>query len=394
LVNMEEDWRSKPPEAAQAPTVESRIMPRPPIERLRAICLALPEAVEKETWGDPTFRVGERIFAMEKRGDGRVSLWCKAPPGSQMVLVGADPERFFVPPYVGHKGWVGMRLDREPDWDEVAALVRRSYGLPHRSGLRRSSHDRGRHRLPVHQGRCPAPRHRRRPRLAPIPRARRMPTGQLRDADRFGDTAGSAARRRPSKRDAGSAARFRRTRRATFHREARGIDLPGASFTRPGGRHPPSRRGTHWPGGQHPPSRRGIHVQARKVHRSGAAFPVQARRPPVQARRGPPFRCGIHRLGARESPSRRAGSTAQARHSRPSGGAHCPRAAFTARAHSNRCRPPRSRSGTQRHGTTIRFAAWRRHHRDRADPLDAPARSPDSPLAEPGPARARRGRRA
>jgi predicted DNA-binding protein (MmcQ/YjbR family) len=104
-------------------------MPRPPTERLRAICLALPEAVEKQTWGDPTFRVRDRIFAMEKRGDGRVSLWCKAPPGSQMVLVGADPERFFVPPYLGHKGWVGVRLDRKPDWQEVAALVRRSYRL-------------------------------------------------------------------------------------------------------------------------------------------------------------------------------------------------------------------------------------------------------------------------
>ena len=80
-------------------------MPEQPIDRLRAICLALPEAVEKEAWGDPTFRVRDKIFAMEKRGDGRISLWCKAPAGSQMVLVGADPERFFVPPYVGHKGW-------------------------------------------------------------------------------------------------------------------------------------------------------------------------------------------------------------------------------------------------------------------------------------------------
>jgi len=98
-------------------------------ERLRAICLALPEATEKQTWGDPTFRVRERIFAMEKRGDGRVSLWCKAPPGIQEVLVGADPARFFVPPYVGPKGWIGMRLDGAPDWEEVAALVRRSYRL-------------------------------------------------------------------------------------------------------------------------------------------------------------------------------------------------------------------------------------------------------------------------
>jgi predicted DNA-binding protein (MmcQ/YjbR family) len=104
-------------------------MPKQPIDRLRAICLALPEAVEKEAWGDPTFRVRDRIFAMEKRGDGRSSLWCKAPQGSQMVLVGADPRRFFVPPYVGHKGWVGMRLDSKPDWDEVAELVKRSYRL-------------------------------------------------------------------------------------------------------------------------------------------------------------------------------------------------------------------------------------------------------------------------
>ena len=100
-----------------------------PIERLRPICLGLPEAVEKEAWGDPTFRIRDKIFAMEKRGDGRVSVWCKAPPGSQEVLVGADPELFFVPPYVGHKGWVGMRLDREPDWDEVARFVTRSYRL-------------------------------------------------------------------------------------------------------------------------------------------------------------------------------------------------------------------------------------------------------------------------
>ena len=100
-----------------------------PGERLRAICLALPRAEERETWGDPTWRVADKIFAMEKSGDGRVSLWCKAPPGSQEILVGADSERFFVPPYVGHKGWVGMRLDDGPDWDEVAVLVRRSFAL-------------------------------------------------------------------------------------------------------------------------------------------------------------------------------------------------------------------------------------------------------------------------
>jgi len=98
-------------------------------ERLRSICLGLPEAAEKEAWGDATFRVRDRIFAMVKVGDGRISVWCKAPPGSQQVLVGADPEIFFVPPYVGSKGWVGMRLDRSPDWSETAKLVLRSYRL-------------------------------------------------------------------------------------------------------------------------------------------------------------------------------------------------------------------------------------------------------------------------
>lgn len=97
--------------------------------RLRAICLALPEAEERETWGAPTYRVRDKIFAMLRTGDGRISLWCKAPPGAQEILVGADPELFFRPPYVGPKGWVGMRLDRGPDWREVEALVRRSYGL-------------------------------------------------------------------------------------------------------------------------------------------------------------------------------------------------------------------------------------------------------------------------
>jgi predicted DNA-binding protein (MmcQ/YjbR family) len=104
-------------------------MAKKPIDRLRAICLSLPEAVEKETWGGPTFRVRDKIFAMEWREDGRLSMWCKAPPGSQHILVTADPKSFFVPPYVGHKGWVGMRLDNKPDWAEVETVVKRSYKL-------------------------------------------------------------------------------------------------------------------------------------------------------------------------------------------------------------------------------------------------------------------------
>jgi predicted DNA-binding protein (MmcQ/YjbR family) len=100
-----------------------------PRARLRRLCLALPEAEEREAWGDPTWRVRNRIFAMEKRGDGRVSLWTKAPPGAQEVLVAADPARFFVPPYVGVRGWIGIRLDDDPDWVAVAHHVRASYRL-------------------------------------------------------------------------------------------------------------------------------------------------------------------------------------------------------------------------------------------------------------------------
>ncbi|HVJ54549.1 MAG TPA: MmcQ/YjbR family DNA-binding protein [Aliidongia sp.] len=98
------------------------------LDKLRSICLALPETDEKETWDTPTFRVCTKIFAMASSRGGVPAVWCKAPPGAQQILVEADPERFFAPPYVGPKGWVGIRLD-DPDWDEVAALIRRSYRL-------------------------------------------------------------------------------------------------------------------------------------------------------------------------------------------------------------------------------------------------------------------------
>jgi predicted DNA-binding protein (MmcQ/YjbR family) len=106
-----------------------KLAPKQPSDRLRAICLALPQAEERETWEIPTYRIRNKIFALESAIDKRPTVWCKAQPGSQEILVGADPERFFVPPYLGHKGWVGMWLDRKADWAEVAILVRRSYGL-------------------------------------------------------------------------------------------------------------------------------------------------------------------------------------------------------------------------------------------------------------------------
>jgi hypothetical protein len=110
----------------------ARLASNGPLQYLRAICLALPEATEKTAWGEPTFRVRDKMFAMytdNHHRDGRVALWCKAPEGAQEILVGAAPTRFFVPPYVGHKGWIGVRLDIEVDWNEVAEHVKESYRM-------------------------------------------------------------------------------------------------------------------------------------------------------------------------------------------------------------------------------------------------------------------------
>jgi len=97
------------------------------LERIREICLALPETSERLSHGAPTFFVrGKRAFVMvltDHHGDGRFAIWCAAPDGLQSMLVEADPERFFVPPYVGHRGWLGVRLDRLLDWDELTGIV-------------------------------------------------------------------------------------------------------------------------------------------------------------------------------------------------------------------------------------------------------------------------------
>jgi hypothetical protein len=99
------------------------------LDRLRAICLALPEATEAGGVGDPTWRVRDKIFAMRHPAVDRPSLWCKAPPGVQEMLVGSDPSRFFVPPYVGHHGWVGLWLDVDLVWDELADMIEESYRM-------------------------------------------------------------------------------------------------------------------------------------------------------------------------------------------------------------------------------------------------------------------------
>ena len=97
------------------------------LDRLRGICLGLPETSERPSHGAPSFFVRDKkCFVMlldDHHGDGRFAIWCAAPPGNQELLVQADPERFFRPPYVGHRGWLGVMLHGKVDWDEVAGIV-------------------------------------------------------------------------------------------------------------------------------------------------------------------------------------------------------------------------------------------------------------------------------
>jgi hypothetical protein len=103
-----------------------------PLPKLKRICLALPEAKVSVNHGHPCFTVREKTFVMFMRnhhGDGRVAIWCKAPPGDQADMVESDPTRFFVPPYVGPRGWIGVRLDRKPNWKLVETIVRESWRM-------------------------------------------------------------------------------------------------------------------------------------------------------------------------------------------------------------------------------------------------------------------------
>ena len=109
-------------------------MPPRPLARLRRLCLALPEAHEVEAWGEPTFRVRNKMFATyasaaSHHGGGRPAVWCKAAPANQELMVRGAPDRFFVPPYVGPSGWIGVYLDGVVDWAELAELLRDSFRL-------------------------------------------------------------------------------------------------------------------------------------------------------------------------------------------------------------------------------------------------------------------------
>ncbi|HJQ19702.1 MAG TPA: MmcQ/YjbR family DNA-binding protein [Gemmatimonadaceae bacterium] len=137
-------------------------MPPSPLRRVRAICLAFPHAHEVEAWGEPTWRVNNKLFAMfasagTHHGDGTPSVWVKSTPMNQQFMIRDKPKRYFAPPYVGPSGWIGVRLDGRVSWREVEMVLRDGYEL---IAPKRAS-DRARP-----SGRGPASRRRRSPRSA------------------------------------------------------------------------------------------------------------------------------------------------------------------------------------------------------------------------------------
>ena len=101
-----------------------------PLDVLRRLCLALPETTERRSHGEPAWFIrGKTTFVTyaDHHHDDRTAFWCAASPGTQEALVASAPERFFRPPYVGHRGWLGVYLDVPQDWDELAELVTDAY---------------------------------------------------------------------------------------------------------------------------------------------------------------------------------------------------------------------------------------------------------------------------
>ena len=114
------------------PAGRRSVQPDTWLERLRAICGSLPEVSERPSHGAPTWFVRDKksfltLWADGHHGDLFPHLWCAAPLGAQEELIGQEPERFFRPPYVGHRGWLGVRLDGDVDWDEMEAICHDAY---------------------------------------------------------------------------------------------------------------------------------------------------------------------------------------------------------------------------------------------------------------------------
>ncbi|MBP1990577.1 MmcQ/YjbR family DNA-binding protein [Paenibacillus eucommiae] len=101
------------------------------LERIRRLCLSFPGTSERLSHGAPTFFINEKKSFVQHHtnhhGDGKIAIWFAAPSGLQSMLVESDPEIYFAPAYVAHLGWVGMRLDRNAEWEEIAGVIGDAY---------------------------------------------------------------------------------------------------------------------------------------------------------------------------------------------------------------------------------------------------------------------------
>jgi hypothetical protein len=97
------------------------------LAKVRALCSSLPDVTERPSHGSPAFLVNDKrpfaYFLDDHHGDGRLALWCAAPDGAQAMLVDSNADHYFLPPYVAHLGWIGVRLDREAPWNEIAMVL-------------------------------------------------------------------------------------------------------------------------------------------------------------------------------------------------------------------------------------------------------------------------------
>jgi hypothetical protein len=101
------------------------------LEQIRTLCLSFPGTSERISHGAPTFFINDKKSFIQyhnnHHGDGKIALWCAAPAGMQSMLVEAEPSIYYVPAYVGHLGWVGVRLDRNAEWEAIARVIEDAY---------------------------------------------------------------------------------------------------------------------------------------------------------------------------------------------------------------------------------------------------------------------------
>jgi hypothetical protein len=110
--------------------IEAVTAPDKPLEQLRAICESFPEVTERISHGEPTWFIRDKktfVTFADHHHDDRLAFWCAAPEGAQDFFVSSFPDRYFKPPYVGVRGWLGVYLDVPVDWDEVASIVEDAY---------------------------------------------------------------------------------------------------------------------------------------------------------------------------------------------------------------------------------------------------------------------------